>query len=149
MITQSTIRGKFPTKSLGTIVEFLDSKRRPITAKDRVPGPYPYYGANGLQDILPHLGHAALAEQHAVSVAGNQIEDSLKILDTDHDAGSTPQWFRYGRIVRMEGDADPDFLGHRHHAPQKVLEIFPQPFLRNRQFRIVRRWILQVFFVVE
>jgi type I restriction enzyme S subunit len=37
-------------RTLGEVVEFLDSKRVPITARDRKPGPYPYYGANGLQD---------------------------------------------------------------------------------------------------
>lgn len=30
--------------------EILDSQRIPITASDRVSGPYPYYGANGIQD---------------------------------------------------------------------------------------------------
>ena len=30
--------------------EILDSQRIPITASDRVAGPYPYYGANGIQD---------------------------------------------------------------------------------------------------
>ena len=37
---------------LGDICEILDSKRVPITAKDRVSGPYPYYGANGVQDYV-------------------------------------------------------------------------------------------------
>lgn len=32
--------------------EILDSKRIPITAKNRTPGPYPYYGANGIQDYV-------------------------------------------------------------------------------------------------
>ena len=40
----------WPTVELGEIVEFLDHKRRPITANERVEGPYPYYGANGLLD---------------------------------------------------------------------------------------------------
>lgn len=35
---------------LGDACEILDSKRVPITASNRRPGPYPYYGANGLQD---------------------------------------------------------------------------------------------------
>ena len=35
---------------LEEVCEILDSKRVPITAKDRVAGPYPYYGANGVQD---------------------------------------------------------------------------------------------------
>lgn len=37
---------------LEEICEILDSKRVPITAKDRVAGPYPYYGANGVQDYV-------------------------------------------------------------------------------------------------
>jgi type I restriction enzyme, S subunit len=52
MITKETIKGKFPIKELGEVVEFLDSRRRPITAADRVQGPYPYYGANGQQDLV-------------------------------------------------------------------------------------------------
>ena len=32
--------------------EILDSMRVPITASDRVEGPYPYYGANGIQDYV-------------------------------------------------------------------------------------------------
>lgn len=32
--------------------EILDSKRVPITASDRKEGPYPYYGANGVQDYV-------------------------------------------------------------------------------------------------
>lgn len=37
---------------LGDVCEFLDYKRRPITAKDRVSGQYPYYGASGVQDYV-------------------------------------------------------------------------------------------------
>ena len=37
---------------LEDVCEILDSKRVPITAKDRNPGPYPYYGANGIQDYV-------------------------------------------------------------------------------------------------
>ena len=32
--------------------EILDSKRIPITASERKEGPYPYYGANGVQDYV-------------------------------------------------------------------------------------------------
>ena len=32
--------------------EILDSMRVPITSSDRVEGPYPYYGANGIQDYV-------------------------------------------------------------------------------------------------
>lgn len=37
---------------LEEVCEILDSKRVPITAKDRIAGPYPYYGANGVQDYV-------------------------------------------------------------------------------------------------
>jgi type I restriction enzyme S subunit len=42
----------WPVVELGEVVEFLDHKRRPITSSERVPGPYPYYGANGQQDSV-------------------------------------------------------------------------------------------------
>lgn len=38
--------------TLGEAVEFLDHLRKPVTASDRNPGPYPYYGANGQQDSV-------------------------------------------------------------------------------------------------
>lgn len=37
---------------LGDVVEFLDSRRKPVKASERVPGPYPYYGANGQQGTI-------------------------------------------------------------------------------------------------
>ena len=52
MISRDTIQRGFPIKPLGDVAEFLDSRRRPITASERIPGPYPYYGANGQQDSV-------------------------------------------------------------------------------------------------
>ena len=37
---------------LEDVCEILDSRRIPITASDRIAGPYPYYGANGIQDYV-------------------------------------------------------------------------------------------------
>lgn len=37
---------------LGDVCYILDNKRIPITASKRQPGPYPYYGANGIQDYV-------------------------------------------------------------------------------------------------
>lgn len=45
-------KGNWQTVPLGSVVEFLDRFRRPVTAADREPGPYPYYGANGQQDSV-------------------------------------------------------------------------------------------------
>ena len=39
-------------KKLEEVCEVLDSRRVPITAKNRKTGIYPYYGANGLQDYV-------------------------------------------------------------------------------------------------
>ncbi|MBK6689209.1 MAG: restriction endonuclease subunit S [Deltaproteobacteria bacterium] len=48
----SALSDKWPRVPLGEAVEFLDHRRKPITASDRVAGPYPYYGANGQQDSV-------------------------------------------------------------------------------------------------
>lgn len=37
---------------LEDVCEILDSRRIPITASVRIAGPYPYYGANGIQDYV-------------------------------------------------------------------------------------------------
>ncbi len=52
MISRESIIGRFPSRPLGEVVEFLDHLRRPVTAADRVSGPYPYYGANGQQGTM-------------------------------------------------------------------------------------------------
>jgi len=39
-------------EKLENVCEILDSQRIPITEKDRKPGIYPYYGANGVQDYV-------------------------------------------------------------------------------------------------
>jgi len=37
---------------LGELCDVLDRKRKPITKKDRILGPYPYYGATGILDYV-------------------------------------------------------------------------------------------------
>lgn len=38
----------WPVRTIGDTCDILDSRRIPITKKDRAPGPYPYYGATGI-----------------------------------------------------------------------------------------------------
>jgi len=45
----------YPTKKLGEVVDILDSLRKPVTRRDRLPGPYPYYGATGVQDYVANF----------------------------------------------------------------------------------------------
>jgi type I restriction enzyme S subunit len=52
VISRNSFNGVFRLARLGDVVEFLDSKRRPVTESDRRSGPYPYYGANGLQGTI-------------------------------------------------------------------------------------------------
>jgi len=47
------MKKEWQAKPLGEVCDVLDYKRRPITKRDRIPGPYPYYGATGV------LGHVA------------------------------------------------------------------------------------------
>ena len=39
-------------KTLGEVCEVLDSKRKPITKRNRIAGDYPYYGATGILDYV-------------------------------------------------------------------------------------------------
>jgi type I restriction enzyme M protein len=43
---------RWPMVELGSVVEILDSLRRPITKEDRITGLYPYYGASGIVDYV-------------------------------------------------------------------------------------------------
>ena len=43
---------KYPITQLGEVCDVLDSKRRPITKRDRIGGDFPYYGATGILDYV-------------------------------------------------------------------------------------------------
>lgn len=46
------MKHRWEHKKLGEICKVLDSKRKPVTKKDRKTGEYPYYGAMGIQDYV-------------------------------------------------------------------------------------------------
>ncbi len=46
------MKAGWKTVTLGEVCEVLDYKRRPVTKVDRRAGPYPYYGATGVQDYV-------------------------------------------------------------------------------------------------
>lgn len=46
------MKAGWKTVKLGEVCEVLDYKRRPVTKADRRAGPYPYYGATGVQDYV-------------------------------------------------------------------------------------------------
>ena len=39
-------------RKLGDVVEFLDTRRKPLEGAKRIAGPYPYYGASGIVDYV-------------------------------------------------------------------------------------------------
>ena len=70
---------------LEDVCEILDSKRVPITAKDRVAGPYPYYGANGVQDYVADYIFDALSitmHKHAFVVSGDKSANAQSTTGT-------------------------------------------------------------------
>jgi type I restriction enzyme S subunit len=75
MISATDLGTRYPTKPLGELVEFLDHLRKPVTASEREPGPYPYYGANGKQD----------------SVAGYLFDEPLILVAEDGGFFGDPQ----------------------------------------------------------
>jgi type I restriction enzyme S subunit len=52
MISRTTFTDRWSIRPLNEVVEFLDSRRIPVKASERSPGPYPYYGANGQQGTI-------------------------------------------------------------------------------------------------
>ncbi|MBC7313265.1 MAG: restriction endonuclease subunit S, partial [Rhizobium sp.] len=52
MNRQLAAQSGYPVHLLDAVSEFLDHRRRPVKEGERVPGPYPYYGANGQQGTI-------------------------------------------------------------------------------------------------
>jgi type I restriction enzyme S subunit len=52
VITRGSLGDAYPIDKLGNVVEVLDNMRRPVTESERISGPYPYYGANGIQGTI-------------------------------------------------------------------------------------------------
>lgn len=46
------MREGWEIKTLGEVCDVFDRKRKPISKRDREPGPYPYYGASCIQDYV-------------------------------------------------------------------------------------------------
>jgi type I restriction enzyme S subunit len=98
--------------SVGEIAECLDRLRQPITREDRKPGPYPYYGANGVVD----------------SVAEFIFDDELVLVTEDETfyGRTKPIAYRvsgkcwvnnHAHVLKAIDPIEPDFLGFalRHY----------------------------------
>ena len=93
-------------KKLGEVVEFLDNLRRPVTESDRKPGPYPYYGANGIQGTIDRF----IFDEPLVLLAedGGHFEDPARGI-AYRIAGKT--WVNnHAHVLRPRPDVDIGFV---------------------------------------
>lgn len=51
-LTEKQKKAGWQVKQLGDVTECFDNLRRPIKGAERIPGPYPYYGASGVVDYV-------------------------------------------------------------------------------------------------
>ena len=49
---ENNVRKGWKETAIGDVCEILDRKRKPITKRNRIPGPHPYYGATGVVDYV-------------------------------------------------------------------------------------------------
>ena len=56
-VTMRPLASSWEQRKLGEVATRHDNLRIPITAKDRIPGDTPYYGANGIQDYVEGYTH--------------------------------------------------------------------------------------------
>ncbi len=78
MISREQLAKTWPTKKLGEVVEFLDNERVPVKESERLPGPYPYYGANGQQGTIDDY----IFDEPLILLAedGGHFEDPAKLI---------------------------------------------------------------------
>lgn len=108
MISRNSIGRAYPIIRLGEAVEFLDSKRRPVTESDRRAGPYPYFGANGQQGTIADY----IFDEPLVLLA----EDGGHFGDPNHGIAyriSGKAWVNnHAHVLRPNPDVDLAFLCH-------------------------------------
>ena len=109
----------WPVVALGSVVTFLDQLRRPITAKDRIAGPFPYYGANGQQDSVDSY----IFDEPLVLLAedGGHFDEPQKGVAYRIDG---PSWVNnHAHVLRPDESVDVEYLA-------RVLENYDlRPFI--------------------
>ena len=95
-------------KSLAEICEFKNSLRRPVTAADRKPGPYPYYGAATIQDwVAEYLFeglHLLVGEDGTVQTPDGR--PMLQLVDGKFWVNN------HAHVLKCSNDLDTRFLGY-------------------------------------
>ena len=99
----------WPKAKLGTVVEILDSMRKPVKAGERIQGPYPYYGANGQQGTINDF----IFDEPLILVAedGGHFFDSSRPIAYRIE-GKT--WVNnHAHVLRCNPDMDISYLCHQ------------------------------------
>src|SRR5207302_6222643 len=88
-----------------------------------------------------HEREVTLAQGNAVHWTWHQVQQALVVVDAAHDPSHAANG-RKRRVIRVHGQLDVRLFRHGDHAPQEVLEVVPQGFLRDRT-KLRRRRIAQ------
>ena len=93
---------------LQEICEFLDNQRIPVTDSDRKPGPYPYYGANGLQDWIDGY----IFDEPLVLLAEDGGHFGSKTKPIAYKVTGKCWVNNHAHVLRPKDNCDVDYLHH-------------------------------------
>ncbi len=98
--------GEFPMRPLGEVSDNYDSLRVPVKAADRKPGPFPYYGAQGIVDYVDDY----LFDGEYILIA----EDGENLRSRNEDIALIARgkfWVNnHAHIIRGNDEADTKFI---------------------------------------
>ena len=75
--------------------------------------------------VICHQREVALTQRDATHLTGMQVQQSLEVVDTVHDSGSSLDQRNRG-IVWMHGELDACRLCFGNHGIQEVLQVVPE-----------------------
>jgi type I restriction enzyme, S subunit len=99
---------KTRTVQLGEVCEFLDHRRKPVSEELRKPGPYPYYGANGLQGWIDDY----IFNETLVLLAEDGGHFGSKISPIAYRISGKTCVNNHAHVLRPLAGCDPDYLTH-------------------------------------
>ena len=98
--------GEWVEKKLEDCVEFLDSQRQPIEERNRITGPYPYYGASGIVDYV----NGYIFDEELILLS----EDGANITDRNYPVcflARGKYWVNnHAHVLKANKQFDNDFL---------------------------------------
>ena len=131
--------------------EILDSQRIPITAKNRIEGPYPYYGANGIQGYVNDY----IFDDELVLLAEDGGNFGSKDRPIAYRVSGICWVTNHAHVLKPKNDLNVDYLCYslmfyntnglvngatRQKLPQSTMRKMKIPYLEiNKQQEIVQK----------